>query len=66
MSTVYVCLSQGSCPPLIATCLIEEMESPLHLSISGQVAAMAVRYELVKESSEEQQCQEQRGADPKE
>ena len=60
----YICLLQGSLPPLVATCLIEEMESPLHFSISGQVAGMTVHFELLKESGEEQQHQEQRGAEP--
>ena len=49
---------QGSLPPLIATCLVEEMEAPLHLSISGQVEGMAVRYELVEEGGQGQPTQQ--------
>ena len=69
ISTVYsshLCPLQGDRPPVVATCLIEEMESPLHLSISGHVDGMAVRYELVKEGGEEQQPEQGQTADPKE
>lgn len=50
----------------MATCLVEEMEAPLHLSISGQVDGMAVRYELVGEEGEEQLPQQGLSVDTKE
>lgn len=53
-----LCLMQGSLPPLLATCLVDEMDAPLHLSISGQVEGMAVRYELVEEGGQGQPTQQ--------
>ena len=61
-----LCLMQGSLPPLLATCLVDEMDAPLHLSISGQVEGMAVRYELVEEGGQGQPTQQGQTADTSE
>ena len=36
-------------PPVIATCFVDEMEHPLHLSLTADVAGISVHFDLLTE-----------------
>ena len=53
-------------PPVIATCFVDEMEHPLHLSLTADVAGISVHFDLLTEDGKVISSSREDGVEEKE